>query len=98
MYSSRLTKLIRTPRKKKKSKSKQEAELEAERNLSKELNFKEDAHSPTPERSGQSTPAVVNNSNSRKTDAEKRFEEAQKRRVRTAFLYVSNKKPELLFF
>jgi protein FAM32A len=86
MCSPWFTKLIRSPRKKKKSKSKQETELEAERSLARELNLKEDPHSPTPVGSGQSTPAVVNNSNSKKTDAEKRFEEAQKRRVRTAFL------------
>jgi len=96
MRSPRLTKLIRSLRKKKKSKSKQETELEAERNLARELNLKEDAHSPTPVGSGQSTPAVVNNSSSKKTDAEKRFEEAQKRRVRAASLYVSNRKDELL--
>ncbi|KAF8723852.1 hypothetical protein AX14_009077 [Amanita brunnescens Koide BX004] len=68
-------------KKKKKSKSKQETELEAERELAKELAFKEEAHSPTPEGSGQNSPAIVSNSNSRKTDAEKRFEEAQKRRL-----------------
>ncbi|KAF8347100.1 hypothetical protein F5887DRAFT_941805 [Amanita rubescens] len=68
-------------KKKKKSKSKQDTELEAERNLARELNLKEDAHSPTPVGSGQSTPAVVNNGSSKKTDAEKRFEEAQKRRL-----------------
>ena len=76
-------KLTCSRRKKKKSKSKQETELEAERELAKELAFKEEAHSPTPEGSGQNSPAIVSNSNSRKTDAEKRFEEAQKRRVCT---------------
>ncbi|KAM6498540.1 hypothetical protein JOM56_006488 [Amanita muscaria] len=70
-------------KKKKKSKSRPEAELEAEHERAKEQALKQDISSLSPEGSGRGSPAVVNgnNNSSRKTEAEKRFEETQRQRL-----------------
>ncbi|KAF8632935.1 hypothetical protein AX15_001544 [Amanita polypyramis BW_CC] len=69
-------------KKKKKSKSKQETELEAERDRAKEAALKEEISTLSPEGSNRSSPsAVSNNNSSKKTEAEKRFEESQKQRL-----------------
>lgn len=68
-------------RKKKKAKAKPEtSEQDQERERVKALLFEEDDSEKKPSGSGRSSPAIMGNS-SRKTEAEKRFEEAQKRRV-----------------
>ncbi|KIJ94120.1 hypothetical protein K443DRAFT_684021 [Laccaria amethystina LaAM-08-1] len=68
-------------KKKKKSKLKNEpSELERERERVKELLFQEEESTKTPSGSGRNSPAIVSSS-SKKTEAEKRFEEAQRRRL-----------------
>lgn len=70
-------------RKKKKSKRTNEGESkDQELDKVKELLFKEVEKEGTPSGSGRNSPAVEGSSNSsRKTDAEKRFEEVQRKRV-----------------
>ncbi|KAJ8481202.1 hypothetical protein ONZ45_g6528 [Pleurotus djamor] len=72
-------------KKKKKSKSKSKEKqstppADAERARVKEMLFKEDKDSQSPSGSGRNSPAV-SGSNGRKTKAEERFEEVQKRRL-----------------
>jgi protein FAM32A len=67
-------------KKKKKSKAKQEAELQLERERAKEEALKQETSSLSPRESGRNSPAVVSDS-SKKTEAEKRFEEAQRQRL-----------------
>lgn len=72
---------------KKKSKSKSNPQSDSakdrERERVKELLFKEDAELAIGSASGSNrdSPAIPGNNNDRKTDAERRFEEAQRRRV-----------------
>lgn len=75
---------------KKKSKAKsrtKEKEKSAEPELAKELELlkKEDDKSLSPSGSGRNSPAIATASE-RKTPAEKRFEEVQRKRVRVAHL------------
>ncbi|KAF9502392.1 DUF1754-domain-containing protein [Pleurotus eryngii] len=68
-------------KKKSKSKSKQkETTTDPERERVKELLFQEDKASQSPSGSGRNSPAA-SGSNGRKTKAEERFEEVQKRRL-----------------
>ena len=69
-------------RKKKKAKSKADDEKNRERDHVKELLLKEDdtVKTGSPSGSSRNSPAV-GGSNDKKTDAERRFEEVQKRRV-----------------
>jgi protein FAM32A len=69
-------------RKKKKAKSKADDEKNRERDRVKELLLKEDdtVKTGSPSGSSRNSPAV-GGSNDKKTDAERRFEEVQKRRV-----------------
>ncbi|KAF8641169.1 hypothetical protein AX17_000804 [Amanita inopinata Kibby_2008] len=67
-------------KKKKKSKSKQEEELQVERERAKELALKQEVSSISPQGSSRSSPAIVGSS-SKKTEAEKRFEEVQRLRL-----------------
>ncbi|KDQ31072.1 hypothetical protein PLEOSDRAFT_1111658 [Pleurotus ostreatus PC15] len=70
-------------KKKKKSKSKsnqKETTTDPERERVKELLFQEDKVSQSPSGSGRNSPAA-SGSNGRKTKAEERFEEVQKRRL-----------------
>ena len=74
-------------KRKSKSKSNPDKEKEREREHVKELLLKEDDRKiGSPSGSGRNSPAV-GGSNSKKTEAERRFEETQKRRVR---LFLSN--------
>ena len=74
-------------KKKSKSKSNPDKEKEREREHIKELLLKEDDYKTgSPSGSGRNSPAV-GGSNSKKTEAERRFEEIQKRRVRS---FLSN--------
>jgi protein FAM32A len=66
-------------RKKKKAKSKADDEKNRERDRVKELLLKED-DTGSPSGSSRNSPAV-GGSDDKKTDAERRFEEVQKRRV-----------------
>ncbi|KAF9015628.1 hypothetical protein BDQ17DRAFT_1269593 [Cyathus striatus] len=78
-------------KKKKKSKSKQEpSEKEKEHERVKELLFKEDSGSNSPSGSGRNSPSIVGSS-SRKTEAERRFEEVQKRRLAQRVAKLANK-------
>lgn len=69
---------------KKKSKSKSRSKLDSEHSLErervKELLFEEEESAKTLPSSGRNSPAVSGSSD-RKTEAERRFEEVQKRRV-----------------
>ncbi|KAG5728981.1 hypothetical protein E4T56_gene15234 [Termitomyces sp. T112] len=67
-------------KKKKKTKSKADSEKNEDREKVKKLLFSEDKSSESPSGSGSNSPAP-SGSSSRKTEAEKRFEEAQKRRL-----------------
>ncbi|KAG6897111.1 Mitochondrial intermediate peptidase [Termitomyces sp. T32_za158] len=67
-------------KKKKKSKPKVDFEKNEDREKVKKLLFSEDKSSESPSGSGSNSPAP-SGSSSRKTEAEKRFEEAQKRRL-----------------
>ncbi|PFH49702.1 hypothetical protein AMATHDRAFT_4705 [Amanita thiersii Skay4041] len=67
-------------KKKKKSKSKQESQLEAERDRAKESALSQEASSISPSGSSRNSPAIAGSS-SRKTEAEKRFEEVQRQRL-----------------
>lgn len=71
--------------KKSKSKTKPDTEKDRERDRVKELLFKEDdsVKAGSPSGSGRNSPAI-GESGRKKTDAERRFEEVQKRRVRAA--------------
>ncbi len=70
-------------KKKSKSKSKQkETTSDPEHERVKELLFQEDKAAQSPSGSGRNSPAA-SGSNGRKTKAEERFEEVQKRRVST---------------
>lgn len=82
---------IRDYRKKHKSKSKpktKEREKSTEAELVKELELltkEDDLKSPSPSGSGRNSPAIASSSTAsieRKTPAEKRFEEVQRKRVR----------------
>nr|AKF12273.1 hypothetical protein [Collybia nuda] len=77
-------------KKKKKSKSKQDPERDRERERVKELLFQEEESHKTPGSSGRNSPAA-NSSSSRKTEAEKRFEEVQKRRLAERVAKLANK-------
>ncbi|KAH7908003.1 hypothetical protein BJ138DRAFT_1091930 [Hygrophoropsis aurantiaca] len=73
-------------KKKSKSKSTSKSEVDAERDRVKELLFAEDINtegrSPSASGSGRNSPAASGSkANDRKTDAERRFEEVQKRRL-----------------
>ncbi|TRM66102.1 hypothetical protein BD626DRAFT_486736 [Schizophyllum amplum] len=72
-------------KKKKKSKSKPkpaESEIDIERKRVKELLLKDDGDANSPSTSGRNSPAVGGSSNGdRRTEAEKRFEEIQRRRL-----------------
>ncbi|KAH7930424.1 DUF1754-domain-containing protein [Leucogyrophana mollusca] len=76
-------------KKKKKSKSKtstSKSKVDSDRDRVKELLFAEDVdidgHSPSASGSGRNSPAASgSNGNDRKTDAERRFEEVQRRRL-----------------
>jgi protein FAM32A len=85
-------------KKKSKSKAKPDDEIERERNRVKELLLKEDDTSKTgsPSGSGRSSPAI-GGSNGKKTDAERRFEEVQKRRVRELAMIDSYNKADRMF-
>ncbi|KAG6868887.1 hypothetical protein C0993_008635 [Termitomyces sp. T159_Od127] len=67
-------------KKKKKSKPKADFEKDEDREKVKKLLFSEDKSSESPSGSGSNSPAP-GGSSSRKTEAEKRFEEVQKRRL-----------------
>ncbi|KAL0951535.1 hypothetical protein HGRIS_008219 [Hohenbuehelia grisea] len=67
-------------KKKSKSKPKHDSEVDRERERVKELLFKEDKDPQSPSGSGRNSPATGGSSD-RKTEAEKRFEEVQKRRL-----------------
>ena len=81
------TRLIRYDRKKHKSRSKtKEREKSAETEIAKELELlkkEDDLKSSSPSGSGRNSPAIASSSGSseRKTPAEKRFEEVQRKRV-----------------
>lgn len=75
-------------RKKKKSKSKTEISIK-DQDVKELLFQKNEDNDNVPSGSGRNSPAVSSNS-SRKTEAEKRFEEAQKRRVRFLISYSLN--------
>ncbi|KAF8807827.1 DUF1754-domain-containing protein [Phlegmacium glaucopus] len=78
--------------KKKKKKSKTKAEISTkdhDRDAVKELLFQDDADN-APSGSGHNSPPVSSNS-SRKTEAEKRFEEAQQRRLAQRVAKLANK-------
>ncbi|EIW87038.1 DUF1754-domain-containing protein [Coniophora puteana RWD-64-598 SS2] len=81
-------------KKKKKSKSKSTSDdaKRREREKVKELLLKDEEGSPrdSPSGSGRNSPAV-GGSNDRKTDAEKRFEEAQRRRLAERVAKMANK-------
>ncbi|KAF8078882.1 hypothetical protein FPV67DRAFT_1466747 [Lyophyllum atratum] len=77
-------------KKKKKSKSKADSEKDAEREKVKNLLFREGESSNSPSGSGTNSPAP-SNSSSRKTEAEKRFEEVQKRRLAERVAKLANK-------
>ncbi|KAG6910536.1 hypothetical protein DXG01_009955 [Tephrocybe rancida] len=67
-------------KKKKKSKTKSSSEQDEDREKMKKLLFREDEPSQSPSGSGGNSPAPSGGS-SKKTEAEKRFEEVQKRRL-----------------
>ncbi|KAF5384903.1 hypothetical protein D9615_001298 [Tricholomella constricta] len=77
-------------KKKKKSKSKPGSEKDAEREKVKNLLFLEEESSRSPSGSGSNSPAPTGGS-SRKTEAEKRFEEVQKRRLAERVAKLANK-------
>ncbi|KAF9459831.1 hypothetical protein BDZ94DRAFT_1224188 [Collybia nuda] len=77
-------------KKKKKSKAKQNTEKDYERERVKELLFQEEESHKTPSSSGRNSPAT-SGSSSRKTEAEKRFEEVQKRRLAERVAKLANK-------
>ncbi|THV07542.1 DUF1754-domain-containing protein [Dendrothele bispora CBS 962.96] len=62
------------------SKTKEDVERARERERVKQLLLKDDVDQSSPSGSGRNSPAA-GGSNSRKTDAEKRFDEVQKRRL-----------------
>ncbi|KAG5651419.1 hypothetical protein H0H81_008703 [Sphagnurus paluster] len=68
-------------KKKKKSKSKSDSDKNADREKIKNLLFREDDSRESLSGSGSSSPVPGSSSSSRKTEAEKRFEEVQKRRL-----------------
>jgi protein FAM32A len=74
--------LFATRKKKSKSKPQPDNEKDRERDLVKELLLKDDdtVQTGSPSGSGRSSPAV-GGSSVKKTEAERRFEEVQKRRV-----------------
>lgn len=84
-YRARITQNLH--RKKKKSKPKSEASTKAEElERMKDLLSQTDDKEITTTGSGRNSPALASSS-SRKTEAERRFEEVQKRRVSFAFLF-----------
>ncbi|KAI4528322.1 DUF1754-domain-containing protein [Schizophyllum commune Loenen D] len=82
-------------KKKKKSKHKSkstESEVDAERKRVKELLLKNDDDGPSPSGSGRNSPAVGGSSSvDRRTDAEKRFEEIQRRRLQQKVAKLAGK-------
>ena len=75
---------------KKKKKPKIVILTEDDRDAVEALPFQEEEGDNVPSESGRSSPPVSSSSSSRKTDAEKRFEAAQERRVRFTISYSLN--------